>query len=68
MMIDYNEQDKESIAMAIAELDSVIISARDQQLSLGKILARITGIPEESILNALKEASISLLVKNGLGY
>ncbi len=55
-------------AKAIAALDAIIISAREQQVALGKILAADLGVSELQILSAIKESSTELLFKNGLDY
>jgi hypothetical protein len=61
-----NEQD--SISIAIAALDAVIISCRKQQISLGKVLAKKMNVPEEELLKVLRLTSQDLLNKNNLGY
>lgn len=53
-----------TLATAIASLDAMIISAREQQISLAKMLAKEHGLPELLVLNAMKESSHEALTKN----
>lgn len=56
------------IGKCIAALDSIVLSCREQQIALGKILAKDLNRNECAILQALKESSIEMLHKNGLDY
>ena len=64
-MIEMNEKQM-ALTKIIAELDCMIVCARLQQIELGKLLARDQGVPEEYMLNILKESSIETLAENGL--
>lgn len=67
-MIEYDKFKQDTLARSIAVFDSIIISCREQQIALGKLLANQLRLSEEDILNALKESSLQILKNNGLDY
>jgi hypothetical protein len=52
----------------LAVMDSVIISIRQQQIELAKLIAKEVSIEEERFLEIYKSTSLELLKKNGLEY
>lgn len=67
-MIDQKKFKQNTIARSIAAFDSMVVSCREQQIELGKLLAKELNLPEDEILKSLKECSLDLLAKNGLEY
>lgn len=67
-MIDQEKFKQNTLARSIAAFDSMVVSCREQQIALGKLLANQLGLSEADILNALKESSLQILKNNGLDY
>lgn len=67
-MIDYDKLKQNTLARSIAAFDSIVISCREQQIALGKLLAKELELSEKEILYALKESSLQILKNNGLDY
>ncbi len=56
------------LAYAIAALDSMIVTAREQQIALARLLAEELGVEPGLILEGMRLTSLGLLKSNGLEY